>query len=106
MQSDKILSMLGLCRRAGKLQMGHDMVAKSLYENKAHLVVFSADASQRLKNELKVTAEKGDSKAHFVTCSYSMNDFHYALGYKAGVLSVTDENFAVKLEELFGNDLT
>lgn len=103
MQSDRILSMLGLCRRAGKLRMGHDTVEKSLFENKAYLVVFSADASERLKNELKVTAEKGNSKARFVTCAYSMNDFHYALGYKAGVLSVTDENFAVRLEELFGN---
>ena len=51
MNNEKILSLLGLARRAGRVSLGHDAAIGSVVKNKAKLCVLSSDASERLKNE-------------------------------------------------------
>ena len=89
--------MLGLARRAGKLSMGHDMALKAVKEKKAALVIFASDISQRLIEEFERAC--GES-IDCMKIEESINDIHMNLGYKAGVLTVNDENFSVRIQEL------
>ncbi len=95
----KSLSMLGLARRAGKLAMGHDMAKESVTKNKAKLIIICEDASPRLAGEFNRLT--GDRKGvELIQSHITMDEVHFAIGYKAAVMAVEDENFSVRIIEL------
>ena len=90
--------MLGMARRAGRLSMGHDMALKAVKEKKAKLVVFASDISPRLIEEFKRACNEGNIPA--VQIEETIDEIHSSLGYKAGVITVNDENFSGRIQEL------
>lgn len=100
MQRNKALSMLGMARRAGKLSMGHDMVEQALFKNKAKLLLFCNDVSPRLVSEFERTTEKHSIDIKIIKTDFLMEEIHFAIGYKAGVMTVDDENFSNRIIEL------
>ncbi len=87
----KFLKTLGLCRRAGKLTYGYDMVVEALAVS--HAVFFAADLSARTRNSvLQSAARQG------VPCKdlpYDMQTLAAAIGTKpVGVLGITEKGFA------------
>lgn len=91
--------MIGLARRAGKLSMGHDMALESLKKRKAKLIVFCSDVSPRLINEF----EKRNSNVPIIKSDITMDEVHFSVGKKVGVMTVDDENFSKRLIELFND---
>lgn len=100
MEKNKILSMLGLARRAGRLSMGHDMALKSLHAGKAKMILFACDSSERLRREFQVTTEKNKISVPVFIPPVTISEIHYSCGYKAGVITVDDENFSKKIISL------
>ena len=100
MQSKKYLSMLGLAMRAGRLSMGHDMALDSIRKRKSKLVLFSSDISPRLIGEIKRASDNYSPALPCVKIEETMDEIHSSLGYRAGVISVNDVNFANRLTEL------
>lgn len=49
LMQDRVLSMLGLATKAGKIASGEFSVEKAVKSNKAYLVIVSADASDNTK---------------------------------------------------------
>lgn len=96
--------MLGMARRAGKLSMGHDMVEKAIKANKAKVVIFASDASQRLFDEFAVTIERYSKDIPSIRINETINELHMALGYKAGVITVDDSNFSKRIIELINQE--
>lgn len=101
MNKEKTLSMLGLARRAGKLSMGHDMAEKALRSGKAELLIFAADSSERIYREFEHLISKKNIKVKVQKPDITMNEIHFACGYKAGVITVDDMNFADRIVSLF-----
>ena len=95
--------MLGLARRAGRLSMGHDMALKAVKEKRAKLVVFADDVSQSLVEEFKRACDYDGIK--ILKIEETINGIHSALGYKAGVITVNDENFSQRIEELINQEV-
>ena len=58
MEKNKVLSMLGLARRAGKLSMGHDTALSAVLDYKAQMIIFAGDTSERLRKEFEVLMQK------------------------------------------------
>ena len=59
MNNDRLLSFLGLCKRAGCLISGAETVTKAVAEGKALLVLYASDVSENsLKGVLKAAAER------------------------------------------------
>ncbi|MFR6065219.1 MAG: L7Ae/L30e/S12e/Gadd45 family ribosomal protein [Eubacterium sp.] len=100
MQKNKLLSIIGLARRAGALSMGHDMAEKAIYASKAKLLLFADDASERVKKEFSVTLEKNKSNIPVYTLPASISEIHYSCGYKAGIITVNDSNFSSRIISL------
>lgn len=96
--NDKFLSLLGIARRAGKLSSGHDAVKEAVNGKKAELLIFSADASQRLRDEF--VQKLSGTKTVVLITDYTMYDIYCATGSKAAVISVNDGGFAKRLTEL------
>ena len=99
MKQNKFLSLLGMCRRAGRLQWGHDTCLASVRAGRAQLCILSADASDRLKRDFTYAADSGGATPVLVT-PYTMQQFKDAAGVYAGVLTTEDEGFAKRLAEL------
>lgn len=97
MEKNKVLSMLGLARRADKLSMGHDMALKSLLSKKAKMILFASDTSDRLKREFQTAIDKNGIDVPLFMPDISISEIHYSCGYKAGVITVNDENFSKKI---------
>ncbi len=100
MPSEKVISMLGLARRAGKLSMGHDMAQHALFGHKAKLLLFCSDVSPRLVNEFEKTVELHHFNVKLIQTDITINELYYGVGYKAGVVAVDDENMAKKIISL------
>lgn len=104
MTTKKYLSMLGMARRAGKLAMGHDMAQKAIREHKAKLLIFTADVSDRLVREFEVFCDRFNPNLISLTIDETIDEIHMALGYKAGVITVNDENFSKRIIELINQE--
>lgn len=93
--NDSALNLLGLCRKAGKLSLGHDACKLALKAGNAALCIICCDASQRLNDEITSLAENAGVKIFDVT--YSMLDIKNATSFKAAVFTIDDEGFAKTL---------
>ena len=100
--NDSILTLLGLIRRAGKLDFTDSGCRSALNENRSCLIIIAKDASssviQRFVNR---------SKAQEVPCivsDYTKYDLSVSLGCASCcVVSVNDRGFAEKILSSSGN---
>ena len=104
MMQDKRLSLLGMCRRAGRLLWGHDTCLLSVKRGSAVLCLLAADVSDRQKRDLQYAADHADIAPQIVQTPYTMQQIKDAAGCFAGVLTIEDEGFAKRLAELFKED--
>ena len=95
---DKILSLLGLCRRAGKLVFGHDPVCKAMKEQKAVLILTASDFSQNSRKKVEAAALLTNTP--LLTLPFKKEELSLSIGHLCGVVAVTDEGFAKKLTAL------
>ena len=91
MNRDKFTHALGLCARAGRLAAGHDAVKDSVRKRRAKLIVFTSEASERLKGELSGLAGEA---VIVLSVDLTNEDIKAAAGKRAAVLSVNDNGLA------------
>ncbi|MBQ6381797.1 MAG: ribosomal L7Ae/L30e/S12e/Gadd45 family protein [Clostridia bacterium] len=92
--TNKLLSLLGLAKKAGRLSLGHDAVMEAIGKRKAVLVLLAADASERLEREMRRELAFQKSSATLIRINETMEDIGHALPHKVGVVSVNDSSFA------------
>lgn len=98
--NNKFLFMLGLCRKAGKLIIGTDLVTKSLPSKKTYLVMYTSDAS--MGTEKKITDKCKYYNTECIKIPFFSDDISSAIGKSGAVctLGITDLNFASELKSL------
>ena len=97
----KLLSLLGLMRRAGKLSLGFDAVAKSVYEGESCLIFTTADISPKTLKELNYKINK---QTEMIALSCTQNDLQRAIGKAVKIISINDKGFAQKAKLLMEAD--
>lgn len=95
---DKLLSLLGLARRAGRLEAGFDASAASAREGKAALLAAAKDISDKTWKNLRYEADR--AKIPALRLEAGMEELGRACGVKAGVLAVTDRGFAKAIRDI------
>lgn len=100
MEKNKVLSMLGLARRAGRLSMGHDTALSAVFDHKAKCLIFASDTSERLRLEFKTAMDKRKINIPVFYTDITIDEIHFSCGYRAGVITVNDENFSRKIISL------
>lgn len=96
--NSKELSLLGLARRAGKLEAGFDVVVAAAKEGRAYLLLAASDVSDKTFKNICYEAQRAGIAA--VRINADMAETGRACGVRAGVLAVTDEGFANALLKL------
>lgn len=93
----RLLNLLGLAQRAGKIVSGEELVTKEIQLSKAQLVFVACDTG---KNTLKKIKDK--STYYQIPCCdlLSTMELTNALGKPRKVVAVIDPGFAKKMGEL------
>lgn len=102
--TDRLLSLLGLCRRAGRLTLGFDPVMDSINLKKAKLVIVASDCSPHTAKDTLIACHKMGVKSH--TVAYTKEEISLAVGKYTAVLSITDEGFSQKADTLIKGGIT
>ena len=99
---DKLLGILGLARRAGKLTFGNDAVIKDIMAGKAFVVIIAKDAVLRtIKNIETVCKQYG---IEMIKVPKDKFELGYAIGRgETAVAAVTDKAFSTKVLEICRN---
>lgn len=92
---NKLFSLLGLARRAGKLSLGHDAVFAAVRGGTAKGVILTSDASERHLKELETASFGGKT----LTLEATSEEVGYAIGKKVCILSVNDDGFMNAIEK-------
>lgn len=100
MIADNLNGFLGLCRKAGKMAIGHDAAVTSIKQGKSRLALTCCDASERLKKEIADECSFNGRNIPYIDAPFTMNELALAIGKKAGVISVDEEGFAKKLNSI------
>ena len=96
--NDRILSFLGICRRAKKLVIGAESAAKSAKAGTSFLIIYASDFSANsLKPVMQAANEYGVS---VIKLNRTKQELSFALGKLCGVASVDDKGFADKLRQM------
>lgn len=94
---DKLLSLLGLARRAGRLEAGFDACRAAAREGRSALLAAAADVSPKTYKNLEYEARRAGIEA--VRVPAGMFELGKACGVRAGVVSVNDKGFAAALRK-------
>lgn len=93
--NDKLLSALGMCRRAGKLKIGFDAAAAAADKN-APMVVVASDIAERTRKNIEL---KCVGLTKLVEIGRTQQEIENVVGRKFVVAAVCDENFARLIED-------
>lgn len=104
MITDSLKGILGLCRRAGKMSIGHDAAVSSIKKHKAFLGITCCDASERLKKEIADECSFQNRKVSYIDADFDMKELSLCIGTRAGVISIDDRGFADKLCSILGQE--
>ena len=102
MTDSKLKGHLGLCRRAGKMSLGHDAAVTQIKKRKAYLAVLCSDSSERLFREISDECTFDGRNIQCISTKITSDELYLYTGSKAKVFTVDDKGFA---KTLF-NDLT
>ena len=91
---ERLLSLLGLARRAGKVEPGFDAATTAAREGKAALLLAAGDISEKTVKNLRYEGDRAGIPT--VRVQPRMEE----LGRACGVLALTDQGFAKAAQEL------
>ncbi len=97
----KIISLIGLSRRAGKLVMGYDAVVMAVKKKTAILVIIASDVSEKTKKNTYFECEK--CGVSVIQINETMEELETNLRKKVGVLAITDKGFASGIVKAYEN---
>lgn len=94
MNNKRLLSVLGLCRKAGKIKYGFDSVKNALIKNEVRLIVFASDISEKTKEKTERLAAAQNIKT--VDAQFTMSELAHALGLEknTAIAAICDKGFA------------
>lgn len=98
MANNKLLGMLGLCRRAGRLALGFDITKEAIQKRNACLVLTAKDTSPKTAKEIRLEADKAGLLLK--TLPLTMDEIGNIVAKRTGVLAVCDSGFAERISLL------
>ena len=93
---NKILSLLGLCKKSGNISLGFDACIDAVRQKNSQLILITKDLSDNTKQKLLHQVDTN------LICpvELSMDDVNAFLGKSCGIISVNNKGFAEKIKSL------
>lgn len=96
--TERLLSILSLCRKAGKLHTGFDPVWAAAGSGGVRLILIAADLSEKSKKEVEYRARKGGISV--LPVPLHMDQLGAVLGKKTGIVGITDTGLAGSIQQI------
>lgn len=97
---NKIINLLHMARKAGKLKSGYDACERSCFSNNAKLLIFASDLAERTKKHLLNLASANNVKiVEFGSKPLFGREFKIR---DIGIICIEDANFAKGILRLIG----
>ncbi len=96
--NNKATSLLGMARRAGKLEAGFERCSAAIKSGKAKLVTVCCDISEKTTKEIVFLCEKHNVQV--VKVAFTLSQLSDAIGFKTGICALCDSGFAQRLTQL------
>lgn len=98
MINNKVLGLLGLCTKAGKVCFGRDACIDFIEKQKVKLLIIAEDASDRTKKDFEIICKNNNTKIYFYS---SIEELSRAIGKNnKAVIGIKEENFAKQIEKI------
>ena len=94
--NDRLLSLLGLARKAGKLVAGMDMVKDAVAARRIRMVFVASDLAPRSLKEIRFVCRPTDENpqgVQVIPMNIAMDDMAVQIGRRSGILAVADTGF-------------
>ena len=92
MSSSNKTGIISMCRKAGKLVMGMDMVKDACALGNAKAVFAAADLSDKSLKEVRYSCARYDVKLYAL--GLTMDEVAEGIGKRTGVIAMVDSGFA------------
>lgn len=96
--NDRLMSAISLCRKAGKLKMGGDVVKEAALSGEARLVLIASDLAERSEKQIRQVCEGSGTRLE--SLPLTMEQLWQVTGKKYGILAVCDQGFAKMIDGL------
>jgi ribosomal protein L7Ae-like RNA K-turn-binding protein len=102
MNSQKVINLLTICRKAGKLVTGFDISLENVVARKSSYVLLASDISPKTVKELnyQLNSEGLESKVKVLSLPLTMEDVAKYINVRAGVIAICDNGFGKSFEKL------
>lgn len=100
--NDKIINLLTICRKSGRMTMGFDSAKESVMTGKAFLVILASDISAKSEKEIRFFSDKNNVKV--IKTEILMGEIEQAIRKKAAIIAINDEGFAKSMTKLICSD--
>lgn len=95
MEQNKVLRLLGLATRAGKIAFGTESVIDTIKKKKASLVIVAKDAADRTKRNIQRIAEENNVPVKFYE---SIETLSKSIGKEnKAIIAIKDKNFSSEI---------
>lgn len=102
MNNNKLLGLIGIATKAGKISAGSEIVIESIRLKKAKLVIIAQDSSEKTRKNFEFLCNKNSIK--LIVCE-TIESLSNAIGKKnKAVLCVKDKNFADEMVKIYGGE--
>jgi len=95
---EKLLGLLSISRKAGRLALGFDPVKRAVLGGGAQLVVAASDLSEKTVSEMRYLC--GVSGVRFREIPVTINEIWFSVSKKAGLAAVNDAGLADSMIKL------
>lgn len=100
----KIINILTICRKAGKLVIGFDAVKEAVIESGASLVAVTEDISANTLKEIRFFCQRTGTDV--IELGISSEDILYAVGKQTVTAAICDYGFATRIRRLCEDEKT
>lgn len=95
MEQNKVLRLLGLATRAGKIAFGTESVIDTIKKNKTSLVIVAKDAADRTKRNIQRIAEENNVPVKFYETIEALSK---SIGKEnKAIIAIKDRNFSSEI---------
>jgi ribosomal protein L7Ae-like RNA K-turn-binding protein len=96
---DRLLGLLGIARRAGKLTFGLDASVKTILDGQTQLILVASDASPRTILTIQRICE--ENKIEMIKLDYTMEQLGASIGRgNVATAAIHGKSFTEKVEEI------
>lgn len=99
-EKERLLSFLGIARRAQKLSMGADAAQEAMQKGKTKLLLLASDLSEHSERSARAAAQAASTPV--LPAGVTMDEIAFSVGKRTGILAVNDSGFAGKLRTMLG----